>query len=236
MNADGVEDFGDAAIAGIASAIGEPARARMLYALMDGYARTSTELAVIADVGPSTASAHLNRLKSARLVGVVAQGKHRYYQLAGREVGAVLEGLNVLAGREAGFAPMTPRRLRTARTCYDHLAGAVGVALHDRLLDLGWLAPVEGGREDDYAVTPEGDFGLAALGIDPAPLRHQRRRFAYACLDWSERRPHLGGALGAAVLKTALGRRWLTQDADSRALSLTDAGRQELTRRFGARL
>jgi DNA-binding transcriptional ArsR family regulator len=236
MGAADFEDFGDATIAEIASAIGEPARARMLYALMDGCARSSTELSVIADVGPSTASAHLNRLKSAGLVRVVAQGKHRYYQLAGREVGAVLEGLNVLAGREASFAPTTPRRLRTARTCYDHMAGAVGVLLHDRLLDLGWLAPDGHEREGDYTVTTAGDVGLATLGIDLDALRHQRRRFAYACLDWSERRPHLGGALGAAMLKMALRRRWLTQDADSRALSVTDSGRRELANRFGARL
>ncbi|HLZ84933.1 MAG TPA: helix-turn-helix domain-containing protein [Caulobacteraceae bacterium] len=228
------EAHGDVSVAAIAAAIGEPARARMLYGLMDGHARTSTELAVIADVGAPTASAHLGRLRAAGLVGVVAQGKHRYYRLAGPDVAAVLEGLNVLAGAEAAFRPNTPRRLRAARTCYDHMAGAVGVALHDRLQALQWLAPVPGDPPGRYDVTPSGAAALEALGVDVAAAHAQRRRFACACLDWSERRPHLGGALGAALLSLALRRRWLEQDLDSRALSVTSLGRRELASRFGA--
>ena len=124
----------DAAVPRIAAAIGEPARARMLYCLMDGRARTSTELAVVGGVSPSTASVHLSRLKTARLVTVLVQGKHRYYSLNGESVGRALEALNVLAGRpRSAFAPRTPIRLRAARTCYDHMAGTVAVALHDRL-------------------------------------------------------------------------------------------------------
>src|SRR5271170_2725348 len=126
---------------GIAAAIGEPARARILYSLMDGRARTSTELAVVAEVSPSTASAHLNRLKAADLVRVLVQGKHRYYSLQGPDVAHLLEGLSILAGavREK-FVPTTPSRLWAARTCYDHMAGSVAVALHDRFKSLGWLA------------------------------------------------------------------------------------------------
>src|SRR5271168_619993 len=121
----------------IAAAIGEPARARMLYCLMDNRARTGTELAVIAEVSPSTASVHLNRLRVERLVKVLAQGKHRYYSLAGGQVAAVLEGLTVLAGRpRKKFVPNTPSGLRGARTCYDHIAGVLGVALHDRLVGM----------------------------------------------------------------------------------------------------
>ena len=217
----------DGAASGIAAAIGEPARARMLYCLMDNRARTSSELAVVAEVSPSTASAHLNRLKSEQLVKVSAQGKHRYYSLAGPEVADVLEGLNVLAGgARHRFEPSTPNRLRSARTCYDHLAGTLGVALHDRLRSLGWLSA-------HYQITPAGATALEGLGIDIGEARSLRRRFAFACLDWSERRSHLGGAIGAALLKLALRRKWVTQDLDSRALSVTGLGRREMRLRFG---
>src|SRR5438046_4386651 len=121
----------DAAVAPIAAAIGEPARARMLYCLVDGRARTSTELAIVADVTPSTASVHLQRLKAQRLVKVLVQGKHRYYSLDRRDVAAALEALNVLVGGNQCFAPNTPHRLRRARTCYDHIAGTLGVALYE---------------------------------------------------------------------------------------------------------
>ena len=128
-----VEDRAGSAISTIAAAIGEPARARMLCCLLDGRARTSTELAAVAGVTPSTASVHLHRLKTQRLVQVHAQGKHRYYSLEGAHVAAALEALSVLAGgtREP-FVPNTPIRLRFARTCYDHIAGTLGVALNDR--------------------------------------------------------------------------------------------------------
>jgi len=140
----------------IAAAIGDRARARILYCLVDGRARTSTELSVVADVSPSTTSVHLERLRTAKLVSVLVQGRHRFYSLAGPDVARALEGLSILAGGSRHkFAPSTPNRLRLARTCYDHLAGTLGV------------------------------------------VRAARRRFACACLDWSERRPHLGGALGS---------------------------------------
>ena len=132
-----VEHYADAAISRIAAAIGEPARARMLYWLVDGHARTSTELAMVAEVSPSTASAHLNRLKTEHLVKVFIQGKHRYYSLEGPHVAGALEGLSVLAGVSRGqFVPNTPSRLRAARTCYDHTAGTLGVSLHDRFQTL----------------------------------------------------------------------------------------------------
>jgi DNA-binding transcriptional ArsR family regulator len=134
-----VERHADAAVSRIAAAIGEPARARILY-LVDGHARTSTELSVVAKVSPSTASVHLNRLKTAHLVKVLVQGKHRFYSLEGPDVASVLEGLSVLAGGcRDRFMPSTPSRLRAARTCYDHMAGTVGVLLHDRFKALGWL-------------------------------------------------------------------------------------------------
>lgn len=206
------------AVAAIASAIGEPARARMLYCLLDGHARTSTELAIVAEVSPSTASVHLSRLKTAGLVDVAVQGKHRYYNLQGPDVARALEGLSVLAGGTRGkFTPNTPVRLRAARTCYDHMAGTLAVSLHDSFRTRGWLSDTA----DAYDLTAPGAKALANLGIDVEPLRALRRRFAYPCLDWSERRPHIGGALGAALLKLALQKNWVTQDLDSRALTIT---------------
>jgi len=131
----------DAAVSRIAAAIGEPARARMLYCLMDGHARTSTELAVVAEVSPSTASVHLNRLKTEHLVNVLVQGKHRYYSLEGPNVASALEGLSVIAGgSHYKFVPKTPSQLRDARTCYDHMAGKVGVLIHNTFKTLGWLS------------------------------------------------------------------------------------------------
>lgn len=223
----------DAAAAEIAAAIGEPARSRMLYCLADGRARTSTELAMVAEVSPSTASAHLLRLAAQRLVKVLAQGKHRYYSLEGPSVAAALEALSVLAGGGScnAFKPSTPEGLRAARTCYDHIAGVLGVLLHDRFTAMRWLS-VDSKQGNAYELTPSGTKALEALGIDVAAARALRRRFAFPCVDWSERRPHLGGAVGAALLKLALKRKWVTQELDSRALYVTSLGRREMAARF----
>ena len=222
-----MDSHADGAAASIAAAIGEPARARMLYCLLDNHARTGTELAVIAEVSPSTASVHLNRLKTEGLVKVLVQGKHRYYSLQSADVARVLEGLSVLAGgARPKFVPRTPERLRAARTCYDHIAGTLGVLLHDRLEVCGWLS-------NSYDLTPAGVKAFEALGVDIAETRGLHRRFAFACLDWSERRSHLGGALGAALLKLSIRKRWVTQEVDSRALSVTSKGRREMRARFG---
>ena len=223
----------DASVTRIAAAIGEPARTRMLYCLMDGRARTSTELAVMGEVSPSTASVHLARLKAARLVTVLVQGKHRYYSLNGESVAVALEALNVLADSPRhAFRSSTPTRLRAARTCYDHMAGGLAVALHDRFQALKWLS--RGTSSDNgYEVTVAGATAFEALGIDLETTRSLRRRFAFACLDWSERRPHLGGALGAAFLTLALRKHWVARDLDSRVLTVTAAGRRALLTRFG---
>lgn len=219
--------------AGIAAAIGEPARARMLYCLLDGHARTSTELAIIGEVSPSTASVHLARLKEQRLVQVLRQGKHRYYSLQGESVARALEALMVVAGgTRQRFVPATPSHLRPARTCYDHMAGHLAVSLRDRFEKLNWLSTGDAG-EDAYDLTEKGAKALAALGIDINALRSLRRRFAYACVDWSERRPHIGGALGGAILQVALKNEWLVQNLDSRALTLTALGRRQMQARFG---
>lgn len=226
----------------VAAAIGEPARARMLCCLMDGHARTSTELAMVAEVSPSTASVHLQRLTAERLVQVAAQGKHRYYSIGGPDVARLLEGLTVLAGEgpwRKQFVPRTPSRLRAARTCYDHLAGTLGVAMHDRMRGMGWLTRHDATRDTrgmTYDLSREGAKAFGALGVDLEAVRGLRRRFAFACLDWSERRPHIGGALGAALLGVALKRKWVVQDLDSRALEVTSYGKREMAARFGMRV
>ncbi|TAN02525.1 MAG: transcriptional regulator [Rhodanobacteraceae bacterium] len=222
----------DAPIAMVAAAIAEPARTRMLCRLLDGHARTATELAIVAGVSPSTASTHLARLVGSRLVKVAAQGRHRYYSLHDADVAAALEALTVVAGAPRGrFEPNTPGRLREVRTCYDHMAGSLAVALHDRLLALRWLQ--EDAGEGEYDVTRAGSEALGQLGVDVAATRAQRRRFACACLDWSERRPHLAGALGAAVLARVLEREWVARDLDSRALTVTRNGKRAFRERFG---
>ncbi|MBT2341566.1 MULTISPECIES: ArsR/SmtB family transcription factor [Pseudomonas] len=221
----------DRGVSQVAAAIAEPARTRMLCALMDGHARTSTELASIADVSASTASAHLAKLKDLALVRLHVQGRHRYYSLADKRVAQALEALMVI-GQDAAptFTSRTPDRLQFARTCYDHMAGTLAVRLHDRLLEAGWLVEVDG---PGYRLSESGEKLFEGLGIDVQVLATQRRRFACPCLDWSMRRPHLGGALGAALLHVAIKRKWLIQDRDSRALGLTASGRKEIARRFG---
>jgi DNA-binding transcriptional ArsR family regulator len=231
----------DDAVAKIAAAIGDPARVRMLYCLMDERARTATELAIVADVSASTGSAHLKRLMAEHLVRVQVQGKHRYYSLDGPDVAAALEKLSVLSGGSTQpFEPRTPQRLRSARTCYDHIAGALGVAVHDVLVARGWLGPCPGegssALSPSYELTPAGARALAALGVNVEAARSLRRRFAFACLDWSERRPHVGGALAAAVLQLALDRTWVARERDGRALRITGLGRDQLYARLGVDL
>ncbi|MCG6574474.1 ArsR family transcriptional regulator [Pseudomonas sp. AF32] len=221
----------DLGVSHVAAAIAEPARTRMLCSLMDGHARTSTELASIADVSPSTASAHLAKLKELALVRLHVQGRHRYYSLADKRVAQALEALMVI-GRNAAstFTSRTPDRLQFARTCYDHMAGTLAVRLHDRMIEAGWLEDVEG---RGYRLSELGEGVFTGLGIDVQALAAQRRRFACPCLDWSMRRPHLGGALGAALLQMAIKRKWVVQDLDSRALGVTALGHKEIVGRFG---
>lgn len=215
----------DSRIARVAAAIAEPARARILCNLLDGRARTATELAAVAGVGAPTASAHLARLREQRLVDALAQGRHRYYRLAGGEVAAALEALLVVAhGAPAPFEPSAPHRLRAARTCYDHLAGELGVRLHAHFLERGWLVP----DEADYRLAGDGPAAFAEWGVDVEAARARRRRFACPCVDWSERRMHLAGSLGAALLEALRTRGWVTPDLDSRALALTPRGHRAL--------
>jgi DNA-binding transcriptional ArsR family regulator len=222
----------DADITGIAALLADPARVAMLDALFDGHALPAGELARCARVTAPTASTHLRRLLDGGLVAVQAQGRHRYYRLAGPAVAEAMEALAVIA-------PPRPVRslrqsqqaqaLRFARTCYDHLAGVVGVAVADALLRTA-LRPV---ADRDYDLTTHGEQLLGDLGLDVAEVRRQRRAFARHCLDWTERSPHLSGALGAALLARLLDLGWLVRGRVPRGLVLTDAGRDGLVGVFG---
>lgn len=219
-------------IARFAGLIGDPARANMLTALMAGRALTATELAGEAGVAPPTASAHLSRLSEAGLVSLRRQGRHRYFALAGPEVAAALEALMGLAAARGGLRVRPGPRdagLRTARRCYDHLAGAAGVAILDHLLASGRLS-AEG---EGLCVTGAGRAFLEEFGLDLAALEGRRRPLARPCLDWSERRAHLGGAVGAALLDRLLALGWLRGGA-GRELIVTPEGDRRLRAAFPA--
>ena len=221
----------------IAAAIGDPGRSKMLFALLDNRARTATELAIVADLRASTASSHLARLKEERLVKVVKQGRHHYYTLYSSDVATVLEGLLALSGATMPrFVTKYPNQLRHARTCYDHIAGTLGVALLDTLLREGWLVADVPANAESYSLSPEGLLALGTLGIDVSDLETQRRQLAVPCLDWSERRPHLRGSLAAALLTLARKKKWVVGEMESRALTLTTKGRNEMSTIFGLKL
>ncbi|MER6949298.1 helix-turn-helix domain-containing protein [Nonomuraea sp. NPDC000554] len=220
----------DADIAPVAALIAEPARAAMLTALLDGRALAAGELARMAGVSAATASAHLARLLDGRLVDVVRQGRHRYYRLAGHEIAEVLEVMARISTRPPVRSlrqSRQARRLEEARTCYDHLAGRAGVALLEQLRQGGYLH----GQE----VTEAGERLLGGLGVDVEAARAARRRFAPECLDWTERRAHLGGALGAAITTVLFERGWYRREAVPRAVTLTEAGREGLATLFSGK-
>jgi DNA-binding transcriptional ArsR family regulator len=208
-------------ISAVAAAIGDPARGQMLAALMDGRARTATELALEAGVAPSTASSHLAKLQQAGLVTRRAQGRHRYFQIATSEVASLLESLAcvAVAGRPIRSGPRD-EALRRARVCYDHLAGEKGVALLDRMHARQLLRGDGGSLE----LTVAGETWMSALGIDVDALRRRPRPLVRACLDWSERRDHLAGAAGAAILARLFELRLLSRDPLGRAISLSRRG------------
>jgi DNA-binding transcriptional ArsR family regulator len=224
-----VDTRADSGVATVAGAIGEPGCTRMLDCLMEGRARTSTELAIMGGVVPSAADAHLERLQTQGLVRVFVQGRDRYQSLARPAVARALESLSVLVGGSRSV-PSPPEPLRAARSCCDHMAGALAVSLYDRLIGLRWIHPATQGN--GFEITREGEKALRALGVEVEAARRQRRRLAYACLDWSERRLHLGGALGPWLLKTALARGRVAGEFESRALRVTTLGRRELQARL----
>jgi DNA-binding transcriptional ArsR family regulator len=220
----------DVDLAAVGALLGNPSRAAMLDALLTGRALTAGELARVAGVSAATASEHLTKLRDGGLVEVVSQGRHRYHRLASADVGAALESLSHIAPAKSVRTLRQSARARSlaeARTCYDHIAGRSGVALHDGLVARGWLVPEPGG----YGLSDPGVEGLLGWGVDVTTARAARRPFARACLDWTERREHLAGAL-AAALATALiegPEPWFSRRADDhRGLRPTVRGRAGL--------
>jgi DNA-binding transcriptional ArsR family regulator len=215
-------------IATTAALLGDPARANMLAALMDGRALTAKELAYVAHVTPQTASGHLGKLADGGLLAAEKQGRHRYYRLASQLVGQMLEGVMAVSDPEPARATAWRggEALRDARTCYDHLAGRLGVALADALTERGHVALSADGGE----VTEQGTQFLDAFGASPAP---GRRVFCRPCLDWSERRPHLAGRVGAALACRCFELGWITRQRDTRAVAITAAGQAGFRERFG---
>ena len=226
----------DTDISQAAALFGDPARARMMMALMGGRERPASELARAAHVTPQTASAHLAKLQQGGLTTVQRRGRWRYYRLAGPEVASVIEALQNLCGSGELEGKTCPNdhiddALKVCRTCYDHLAGRVAVSLADALLGRGYLNL----EEKTYHITPSGAAALTQLGIDAQTLP-KRRTPAKPCLDWTERRPHVGGALGSAILRTSLERKWVVKLEQTRALHLTPNGLAGLQSVFGVRL
>jgi DNA-binding transcriptional ArsR family regulator len=222
-------------ISEVAALVGDPARANMLSALMDGRALTAGELAYAAGVSPQTTSGHLAKLTEARLLVPQKQGRHRYYRLATPAVGRMIEGIMAVAvdGPPRHSPPgKFDAALRNARTCYDHFAGRLGVGLADALVARGHVMLGDDGGE----VTESGVDFLSGFGIDLAAARQRKRAFCRPCLDWTERRPHLAGAVGAALASRCFDMRWFERMRDSRALVITPAGRRGLAEVFGLSL
>ncbi|HEX8741265.1 MAG TPA: helix-turn-helix transcriptional regulator [Casimicrobiaceae bacterium] len=227
-----MNDAPEPRFARIATMIGDPTRARMLSALLGREYMTAGEIARASGVTPQTASAHLAKLCDAGLVVARARGRHRYFRLAEGDVAHALEALALIAERDATadsdrgkWSRGAYRPLREARSCYGHLAGRLGVALHDTLLERGSLS-FDGGAS---RITEAGHDALQSIGIDSRHIANGRRGVAYPCLDWSERRDHFAGPLAVAMLGHFVARRWFVRVAESRALALTPAGRRSLS-------
>ena len=219
-------------LAATAALVGDPARAAMLNALMDGRALTAGELARAAQIAPQTASEHLAKLSAAGMLVVAKQGRHRYHTLASPQIAAMLEGILAVAPVEPRSVLVGPtdRAMRRARTCYDHFAGELAVQITDRLVERAYLEM----SADGAVVTPRGVGFLAELGIElPRTAAH---RLCRPCLDWSERRPHVAGAVGGALCTMYLERKWLRRVASSRAVTVTPLGLREFRRSFGVEI
>ena len=214
-------------LSAVASLLGEPARTRILTALLTGRALTAKELAYFAGVTAATASSHLSRLLAGNLLSMERQGRHHYYRLRSAEVAQAIEGLMAVASIPSnGWPPHghVEPALREARLCYDHMAGRLGVAVCDLLLRRRYVVLADGGGE----VTPNGERFLAGLGVDLPRARSAKRHYCRGCIDWTERRHHISGAVGAALAAAFLAQRLVERIADSRALAVTPLGRKTL--------
>ncbi len=222
-------------ISEFAALLGDPARTSMVMALMGGLALPATELAFAAGVTPQTASSHLKKLLAAGLIDVDKRGRHKYYRLANADIAAAIEAMMQVASNQ----PNPKRRradnesaMRLARTCYDHLAGRLGVAVTDSLAGRGYILE----EPDRFQITRQGKIFFTGLGVDFEDELKKRRKFAYPCLDWSERRMHMAGSLGAAVANGFFTRGWLKRRAEDRSLIITESGRTALSKQFGINL
>lgn len=210
-----------------AAVLADPTRSRMLNALMDGRALTATELALEGDVVPSTASSHLAKLADAGLIAITKQGRHRYFRIATPEVAAMLESFTSFAVQSGRVPVRTGPRddgMRRARVCYDHLAGEAGVTLYASMRARRFVREAH----DTVALTTSGEKWLGDFGVDLHALRARRRPLCRTCLDWSERRSHLAGAVGSAILDRLFALRWARREVGSRAITFTHRGEEFL--------
>ncbi len=219
-------------VAKVAALIGDPVRAKMLFALLDGCERTASELAFRGDASPQAASAHLAKLNDGGLISARNAGRQRLFRLASPDIAHAIEVL-------ASIAPAAPvtslnqhtamQRLRRARSCYDHLAGRLGVAVTEALTGRRFLSP----RDDTFTITRNGESFFANIGIDLDSVRTSRRHFARACMDWTERRHHVAGALGAALLDGFVAHQWVRRNPRDRSLDITSDGNMTLRTELG---
>jgi DNA-binding transcriptional ArsR family regulator len=220
-------------IASVAELISDPARAAMLIALLDGGALPAGELARIAGISAQSASGHLSKLVDGGLLAVQSEGRHRYYKIASAEVGHAMEALGAIATIPKSNPRITIQKLdplQNARTCYDHLAGRVAVEITNALEKSKVICP---SGESDYELGHDGDRWFCKFGVDVGSLRGTRRCFARRCLDWTERKPHLAGALGSAFCSRVIALGWVARRPNSRGLRITEGGERELRERFG---
>jgi DNA-binding transcriptional ArsR family regulator len=215
----------------IAAAIGDPVRAEMLTALMAGRALTATELANHTGITKQTGSTHLRRLLDAKLIAMHAQGRHRYFAIANEDVAQLLERMTGVAADATTRVRTGPREpaLRKARVCYDHLAGELAVSMYERFTRERWLQF----NQQTLVLSNEGEARITEFGIDLASARASKRALCRACMDWSERRHHLAGALGAAILELILERGWARRERASRLIVFRSSGERAFTQTFG---
>jgi DNA-binding transcriptional ArsR family regulator len=216
-------------ISSLAALISEPTRGRILVALLDGRSLPATELAQRAGITCQTASSHLAKLTEGQLLQVVPQGRHRYYRIANARVADLLESMARFAPRNEPDRTGPKSPIQIARTCYNHLAGSLGVSITEALVGRGYLRIV--GR--DYQLSKKGTKWFSELGIDIGTLRKSGRVLARQCLDWSERRNHLAGALGSALTAHLFERGWIDRVRQSRAVRISELGRRELKEKLG---
>lgn len=216
-------------ISRVARTIGDPTRIRMLTLLMEGRALTAKELAYGSGVEPATGTAHLQRLEADRLVVSMTQGRHKYFRLASTHVADCVESLMAVAQPAKPSCEKTEDPVRIARFCYDHLAGRVGTEITHVLLERKLLEL----KDKDFSVSKKGERWFEKFGLDLTAVAQSRRKFGHVCLDWSERRHHLGGALGAALAQHLLDAGWIKRKPGTRVAVVTKLGRTELKSQFG---